>query len=448
MTRRLLAKIWLLGVAAVWLASCGPATPWPSPTPSLTPTAAATLTPTARPSPTPTPYGAPSPALAIGLDALETQVQALRGLTKAAPVQRVVLSPKAYAARLREAFPPKAPPQAAAWPALDLLPADADLAPQAWNAPAERTLAFFDPASQAIFLTAPHGLTPPLRLAYVHAYARALRFREHALPPCGNDADRCAALQALAEGDAVYTETLWLFSYATPDDLQALADFNAPLATTPEPLPLAVLKQQQFAAQWGFAFVYALSQQNGWESIDAAFAHPPLATAQILHPESYPAAPPEAVGLPAADALTAALGTDWREDARGVCGEWLLYLMLTASTHPAARLDGSDALSNTAGWRGGAWAAFHNPAGQSAFLADVHWAEGTSATNFVKAFVRYARGRYGPLAGRAYRVLYWESPHGAAVLRYSAAEKRTVWAFAPTRAAAEALLRVANAPHE
>ncbi|HFC09766.1 MAG TPA: hypothetical protein ENJ54_07975 [Chloroflexi bacterium] len=448
MARRFFAGLLLLAGLGIVLASCGPATPWPSPTPTITPTPLSTPTPTARPSSTPTPYGAPSPSLAAALDTLESQVRALRGLTKTAAVRRVVLPPEAYTQRRQQAFPTSAPPHITAWRALDLLPADADLAPQVWNAPAERALAFFDPASQTIFLTSPQGLTAPLRLAYVHAYARALRFREHALPPCGNDADQCAALQALAEGDAAYTETLWLFAYASPDDLQALAESNAPLIASPEALPLAVVKQQQFAAQWGFAFIYALSQQNGWASIDAAFAHPPLATAQILHPESYPAAPPEAVPLPAADALTNALGKGWQEDARGVCGEWLLYLMLTASIHPDARLDGSDALNNTAGWRGGAWATFHGPAGQLAFLADVHWAEGTDATNFVRAFVRYARGRYGPLAGRAYRVLYWESPHGAAVLRYSATEKRTVWAFAPTRAAAEALLRAANAPHE
>ncbi len=447
--RRFFAGLLLLAGLGLALTSCGPATPWPSPTPTMTPAPSATPTPTALPpSPTPTPYGAPPPSLAAALDTLENQVRVLRGLTKTAPVRRVVLPPEAYAERLREALPAPAPPNAAAWRTLDLLPPDADLAPQVWDAPAERALAFFDPASQTIFFTAPHGLTPALRLAYVHAYARALRFREHALPPCGNDADRCAALQALAEGDAAYTETLWLFAYASPDDLQALAESNAPLTASPATLPLAVLQQQQFAVQWGFAFVYALSQENGWASIDAAFAHPPLATAQILHPESYPAAPPETVALPAASALAAALGKGWQEDARGVCGEWLLYLMLTASTHPDARLDGSDALNNTAGWRGGAWAVFHGPQGQRAFLAEVRWAEGVDATNFVRAFVRYARGRYGPLAGRAYRVLYWESPHGAAVLRYSATEKRTVWAFAPSRAAAEALLRAANAPHE
>ncbi len=448
MPRRTFAAL-LLGGLGLLLAACGPATPWPSPTPTVTPTPRATLTPTAHPlSPTPTPYGAPPPDLAAALDTLETQVRALRGLKTAAPVKRVVLPPKAYAARLREAAPPSAPPDPTAWQALDLLPADTDWPAQAASSRAENTLAFFDPARQTLFLTAPHGLTPALRLAYVHAYARALRFREHALPPCGHNADRCAALQALTEGDAAYTETLWLFSYATDADLQALAEANAPLAATPASQPLAVLAQQQFPAQWGFAFVYALSQRNGWASIDAAFAAPPQATAQILHPETYPAAPPEAVALPSAYALTAALGAGWQETARGVCGEWLLYLMLTAGVRPEARLDGSDALANTAGWRGGAWAAFRNAEGQAAFLADVRWEEGTDATNFVRAFVRHARGRYGPLAGRAYRVLYWESPAGAAVMRYSAAEKRTVWAFAPTRTAAEALLAAAGAPRE
>ena len=449
MRRRFFRGLLLLAGLGVLLTSCGPATPWPSPTPTVTPTLQATATPTALPpSPTPTPSGAPPQALAAALDQLEAQVRALRGVPQAVPVQRVLLSPAAYAALVRKVRPPAPPPDFPAWAALDLLPADADLSPSVWASPAEDSLAFFDPTAQTIFFTAPRGLTTPLRLAYVHAYARALRFREHALPACGSNADRCAALRALSEGDATYTETLWLFAYATDADLQALAEANAPLAATPEPLPSAVWQQQQFVAQWGLGFVFALSQRNGWQAIDAAFADPPLATAQILHPETYPAALPETVSLPATDTLAAALGAGWQESGRGVCGAWLLYLMLTASTHPDARLEGSDALENTAGWRGGAWAALRGPEGQTAFLADVRWATGTDATNFVRAFVRYARGRFGPLAGRAYRVLYWENADGAAVMRYDAPTARTVWAFAPTRAAAEALLTAAHAPGE
>ncbi len=130
-------------------------------------------------------------------------------------------------------------------------------------------------------------------------------------------------------------------------------------------------------------------------------------------------------------------------------GELLLRLMLTASTEAEARLWADDADTATEGWNGGAWVAFRQPQGdEAALLADVRWQSSHDAVEFIKAFVRYARGRYGPLADRAYQVLIWESPAGAAVMRYNSGEHRTTWAFAPTREQADALLKAIQAPGE
>jgi len=430
------------------LAACGPATPLPLPAPTAgAATATAVSTPAPRVSPTATPAASPAPqadALDATLDALEAQVRAVQGIAAAPQISRQRLHLDALAARVAARLPCPLP-NTLAWQALDLWPAGAGGMTAATFEGDAPQLAFFDPDDTTIYYAAPDGLTAALQLAYVHAYAQALQFNGHALPSEEESGERCLARQALREGAAAYTDYLWFFAYGA---LTAPTPAPYDPAATPQPRPpLAVLKYRDFPVDAGFGFVYALSQENGWASIRRAFEAPPVSTEQVLHPERYPHDQPQAVALPAPETLAAALGAGWEAKGQGVLGEALLHLMLTASLHEEARLMAGDAADAAEGWGGGAWTVLHNPeTGEIALLAEVRWDTGSDAVAFVKAFVRYARGRFGPLDDRAYRVLFWESDTEAAVLRYNSGARRTVWAFAPTRAQAEALLAAAQAP--
>ena len=450
--RRQVVFAFLLTALFGALAACGPVTPFSHPTtvPTATPGATATAFPTAAP-PSPTPTRTPDPVEAA-LDEVQSQVLTVRGMTSAPAIPRRRLSPEAMEARLQTwADTVLCPlPPAAVWQAFGLWPADGgDLPAPAlvWDA---ETPAFFDPATATLYYTAPNGVNAALKIAYAHAYAHALRFYTKTLPPAGPDIDRCLAQQALTEGEATYTEYLWYYTFAytealTENDFQPYEE-----EADATPLPLAVIKYRDFPHDAGFIFIYTLAQENGWQSIAEAFEHPPTSTAEILHPNHAPAAePPQKVDLPENDALVPLLGEGWRATSRGEVGEFLLQLMLTASTEAEARLWADDAAVATEGWNGGAWVAFQQPeTGEVALLADVRWESSNDAVEFVRAFVRYIRGRYGPLADRAYQVLIWENPHGAAVMRYNSGEHRTTWAFAPTREQADALLKAIRAPGE
>ncbi len=433
--------LWFFGLG-VLIAACGPMTPFP--TQPAEPTAMAHPSPmptTMRtPMPTPTPQGTPPDDVVQALETIEAQVRTLRGAQQAPNLSRVILSPrdlqaKAEALQREEAI---VRPNAWAWQAMDLIPRGYDLE-TALSALPEAPWAVYAPQQQTIYFTAPQGVTGPLRLAYAYAYTRALQAQTYAPPSCDDHLDRCLAVQALTTGDALYTEYLWFFTYATQQDRNDVAAFYAS-GKPAEPVPLAVAKQQRFAYDYGYAFIQHLFQKNGWGSIARAFATPPVSTEQILAPDAYPEDKPQAVTLPQG----APLGKAWEEVARGEMGAWLLYLMLTASQHPEARLPTGETLDLLQGWGGGAWVVFRQTDTQDLALAvDVHWDSNDATVAFVKAFVKYARGRFGPLTdrNRGYRTLMWKSDAGAAVLYYNTGERRTIWAFAPTRALAQALVQ-------
>ncbi len=437
--------IWLMIGWGVLLTACGPMTPFPSATPTASPPrqTGPTPTPTQTVPPTATPQGAPPSAVAQDLMRVEAQIRALRGVQPPADVKRIMLPPQALEAKAQSLRAASPIPNPWAWQALDLIPPNYDLK-TALTALPTPPLALYVPAEGVIYFTAPQGTTGPLRLAYAYAYAQALQPRLDPPAACQASLDCDLALQALTAGDALYTAYLWFFAHATPQDLDDIAAFYNTTPTPPS-LPLAVEKQRRFAYDYGYPFIQFLFQQNGWASIAQAFAHPPVSTEQILVPEAYPADRPETFSLPQARPL----GPRWEEAAQGEFGAWLLYLMLTASQHPEARLSASEALDVVRGWGGGAWAVFRQPDTHTlALVADLRWDSNDATVQFVKVFVKYARGRFGPLLDRdrGYRTLSWETDTGAAMLYYNTGAHRAIFAFAPTRAEAKTLVQWLASP--
>ncbi len=434
---------WLFLFLFGLLTACGPATPFPTAT--STPAAAATPLPkpTATLTPTTTPHPpTPTPSrLAPMLPALEAEVSRLRGFATPPAVQRVQVSPPTLARRVQEARQHDPTLPTTAWQALGLLPREA-ASPWPAFAPEDGSAwAWFDPQSRTLFFAAPSPAEEDaFRLAYVYAYSRALQPAQ-AAAPCADLTDACLAARAQAVGDAVFTEYLWFFAAGEPPSPQATTS-----STAATPVPPAVTRQQQFPQSAGFRWALMLSQRGQWPLPPTAWEQPPTSTEQILAPARYPHDQPQAVDIPAVDALQHALGPAWRLAGQGDLGVWWLDLMLSAGVTPPSRLPADQALTAVIGWQGGRWVAFRNQDAVPILLAVVQWDTAEDTVAFVKAFVRYARGRYGPLADRAYRRLYWQSAHEAAVLAYDARQRRTVWAFAPNRETAEKLLQAAQAP--
>jgi hypothetical protein len=96
-----------------------------------------------------------------------------------------------------------------------------------------------------------------------------------------------------------------------------------------------------FPYREGTAFVQALHDQGGFARVDAAFASPPTATAQIYHPERYF----EGIA-PVPVTVTAAPGDDWGDARIYTVGEFDLRELLQPLGAATATRVGT-------GWAGG-----------------------------------------------------------------------------------------------
>jgi len=161
--------------------------------------------------------------------------------------------------------------------------------------------------------------------------------------PNTDDPDGAMAGRALAEGDALLTQTY--FQAAAVDPLELLSSaLGGDVAASQEALDAApefLARQLMFPYEDGLAFVCGY-QQQGWDAVDDVYRAPPTTTAQILFPERYEA------GEGAVDAPdpVAPDGTSWEEVRHMTFGAADLMFLLDI-----AGVD--DARGAVEGWAGG-----------------------------------------------------------------------------------------------
>jgi hypothetical protein len=228
-----------------------------------------------------------------------------------------------------------------------------------------QVLGLYDPAGHDMTIVnrvGDFGLTA--RFTIAHEYTHALQDQHFDFARLGLDAsfptDRVLALHALVEGDATLLSGLWMQAHIGLGDL---LDMGRLLAASLQPVlpagtPALVGRTLLFPYLDGLAFATALHQAGGWAAVDAAYARPPVSTAEILHPDRY-AAGWTPIPVVAPD-LGAALGKGWTRAYLDTMGEltfqvWLSQAMdATAAAQLAASWQGDQVVS----WTGptGAWA--------------------------------------------------------------------------------------------
>lgn len=98
--------------------------------------------------------------------------------------------------------------------------------------------------------------------------------------------DRRLALAALAAGDALLTVLSRAGDHGPPNF--KIADASADeLDRLSRHLPVFLRRQLSFPYRHGARFVYWAYRSNGWRGVNALYAKPPLATAEIHQPEQY-----------------------------------------------------------------------------------------------------------------------------------------------------------------
>lgn len=374
-------------------------------------------------------------ALDAQLDVIQGQVAELRGLPPIGAVQRTTLTPEQLRAHVEEDFlqdytADEARDDALTLVALGLLDPGVDLYGLYLDFLSDQVAGFYDDETKQIYVVQGAGFGGPERLTYAHEYGHALQDQHYGLEAlgfsdeaCEADSEKCAAVQALIEGDATLIELQWLTERATPEDYQQVLDFaNSYESSVYDSAPEFLKKDFGFPYDAGYAFVQYLYDLGGWPAVDEAYRGPPVSTEQILHPERYPSDAPQTVTLPPLDGV---LGPGWREVDADVVGEWYTRLILEAHLpEPQAALAAE-------GWGGDAYRVYHadDPARWVLVMHSV-WDTGADAQEFARAFTDYAGARFnGPALSPNGDACRRDSRFGLSCLRQVPGQ--TLWIMAP-----------------
>jgi hypothetical protein len=308
----------------------------------------------------------------------------------------------------------------------------------------EQVAGYYDNDTSEMFVVQGEGFNGPEHLTYAHEYTHVLQDQNYDIKnglnysdeACEADTERCAAIQALIEGDASLSEYTWFQYHASSQDQQEIINFMNSLKSPVYDRAPAFLKDDfVFPYSQGLTFVQNLFDQGGWTAVDSAYKNPPVSTEQILHPELYPSDTPIPVDLPD---LTTTLGGGWREVSRNQMGEWYTYLILARAANADARLDDTTAQDAAAGWGGDEYVVLHNDStGSTAFVMKTVWDTKADAEEFSNAVQQYADIRFGVPATQQGDTLTWSYPDGYSSFYHSG--DTTVWIIAPDTASAEKL---------
>jgi hypothetical protein len=411
----------------------------PTPTPQFDET-----TSTIQPQPT-------STAAEVGLDhavvlqmeSIQDQVITERGLTPKELVNRILFTNSQLRERLIEDFKEDYPSDEVeadkiTLSAFGLLERDFDLSNFYIDLLTEQVAGFYDQETKEMVVVQGEGFQGPERLTYAHEYTHALQDQNFDIEnglnynddACEEDSERCAAIQALLEGDASLSELTWFFEYSTTQDQTEILEFyeniNTPILDS---APAFLSEDFIFPYQEGFEFVQYLYDQGGWAAVNAAYDNLPLSTEQILHPERYPEDKPVKVLLPD---LSDVLGDGWEIIDQDVMGEWYTYLVLSFGRDPGARLESSKAKSAADGWEGDAYVVYFNKENQTTVLVlQSLWDSVLEAEDFANAFQSYAINRFGASILEEPGTWVWAFNEGHSL--FSLNQQWTTWIIAPER---------------
>jgi hypothetical protein len=414
------------------------------------PTIAATPGPTSEePTKTPYPTSVLDSQLTSEINLIQTQVVEERGLQPEHPVGVVLLSPDELRNNVVNDFFADYTDEEASDDVLELsiiglLPPGFDFRGLYTDLLSEGIAGYYDNETQEMFVVQGQGFQGPERMTYSHEYTHALQDQNYDIKnglnynddACEVDSERCAAIQALIEGDAYTSEAIWYQYYATSQDKHQIDAFYSSLKTPVfDSAPDYIKDDFMFAPMQGTTFVQDLFNSGGWAAVDAAYLNLPVSTEQILHPNLYPSDKPIPVDLPE---LTSVLGDSWREVSHNQMGEWYTYLILARGDNAQARLDDTTAQAAAAGWGGDEYAVLHNDTtGQTSFVMKTVWDTANDAEEFASAFEKYANTRFGVTATQQGNTSTWSYSGGITTLYHSG--DTTIWITAPDSTTAQTI---------
>jgi hypothetical protein len=381
-SRRLPSALAGLAALALIAAACGSTEPSSTP-----PASSASAGPPTSASVAPT--EAPDPATVYA--SIETQVQAIRGLTARNPVAPKLLDDAGIKQLTADSFTKSNPPEVVkanerVMKAFGLLPADASLSDLYVKLLGSQVAGLYNPDDKTLYVVSKSGgLGPAQRTTFAHEFDHALQDQSFDLGSLSLDGvghgDQSTARLALVEGDATLVMSIWQLQNLSQADLgQLLAESAAdPGTQVLLDAPPVLRDSLLFPYTAGLSFVQGL-QAGGWQAVNAAFEKPPASTEQVLHPEKYASGEaPIAVTLPAD--LPARLGTGWKTSFEDTNGEFSLAVWLRTNT----AIDTATANAAAAGWGGDRYALLEGPNGAWSVVTKTVWDTPADAAEFESA---------------------------------------------------------------
>ncbi len=423
---------------------------------------ASTQIPTATPEPTASPTAIPSPTATSDIPApdasptlqalphdvlskmetIEAQVMELRGLYPNAPTRRRLLTgdemQQVVIDEITEGYTSEdAADDARVMSLLGFLEPGFDLWTLYLDLYSEQVLGFYDDETEDMTVLSDADFDILAQFTYAHEFDHFLQdhtydFRDdlhYDETSCEANGDRCLAVQALFEGDAVLLQSQWLRTYASQDEIANLmeltAAFESPVFST---APTFIQESMLFPYNQGLEFVLHFHIRGQWAAVDDVYRNPPASTEQILHPENYPDDIPVILEVPD---LAAEFEPDWRQMDRDILGEWQLMMMLSEY------LPGDVAENAAKGWGGDTYIAFHNDdLDQSAIILIIAWDTDQDATQYYDAMREYGDIRFTDYTASGLQLIWETENYYASLMRGG---NQTLWILAPDEATEVAL---------
>lgn len=381
------------------------------------------------------------PEVLVEMELIQRQVREYRGLETTGVFTRVLLTKNTLQQRVLDDFledysEEEAKEDAIVLEAFGLLDSSFDLFNFYYELLSEQIAGFYDNETKEMVIVQGAGFEGTERLTYAHEYTHALQDQNFDFKDglnyndeaCEEDSERCAAIQALLEGDASLSELNWFQNFATAEDkadiFSFLDSYQSPVLDSS---PAFISEDFLFPYENGLTFVQYLYDHGGWDAIDEAYLNLPASTEQILHPEKYPGDAPISISLPG---LELTIGEDWQLLDQGVMGEWYTYLILAHGLDPDARLNDSDSASAAAGWEGDSYVVYYEPENDSTIMVlRTLWDSQKEANEFFDAFKAYARERFGKPVVNNSNLISWENEFETHYLHIE--DSFTTWILAP-----------------
>ena len=162
---------------------------------------------------------------------IEDQVQELRGLTATENFSRELISESDLEDTVKNEFfadytDEEAQQDALVFATLGLMPPDFDLKQWYTDLYSEQIAGYYDDEIKTMFVVQETGFGGYEKLTYAHEYTHVLQDQVYGFDDkldmseeaCQADSEKCAAIQALVEGDATVSELLWFQNFGTRKD--------------------------------------------------------------------------------------------------------------------------------------------------------------------------------------------------------------------------------------